>query len=73
MITSSLSYVFNKEEFGKEVDKTISSLPKRGQGQLLTIDGYPVCEGYGTFGKGIYFSIFYCLCFVEDISPNIVE
>ena len=40
---------------------------------MLTIDGYPVCEVDGTFGKGINLSIFYCFCFVKDIPPNISE
>ena len=63
----SLSYACDKEEVGREVDKTISDLPKRRQGDFLTIDLDPVCEGYGTFGKGINLSIFYCLCFIKEI------
>ena len=67
MSASSLSYVCEKEEVGEEVDKTIYDLPNRGQGDLLNINGDPVCEVDGTFEKGIYLSIFYCLCFVEEI------
>ena len=47
----------SKEEV--EMDDPISHLPKKLQGELLTINGYPEpCM----FGKGIYFSVFYCLC-----------
>ena len=38
MSDSSLSYVCEKEEVGKEDGETISGLPKRGQVKLLTID-----------------------------------
>ena len=62
MVYYLLSYVFEKEEVAKEVDETISDLPKIGQGQFLTIDGDPACEGYGMFEKVIHLSIFYCLC-----------
>ena len=58
MSASSLSYVCDKEEVGKELDETISDLPKIGQGELLTINWDPVCEVYGTFGKGINLSIY---------------
>ena len=40
---------------------------------MLTIDLDPICEGDGTFGKGINLSIFYCFCFVEVISVKIAE
>ena len=52
-----------KEEVGEEVDETISDLPKRGQGELLAINGDTICELDATFVKVIYFSMFYCLCF----------
>ena len=73
MSASLLSYVCEKEEVGEEVDETIYDLPKIGKGELLTIDGGPVCEGDGMFKKVINLSIFYCLCFVEEISANISE
>ena len=60
MSASSLLYVYEKQEVGEEVGKTISNLPKKGQDNLLTINRYPVCEGDGTFGKGMYLYIFYC-------------
>ena len=62
MSASSLSYVCNKKKVKKEVDETIFDLSKIEQGELLTINWNTVCEGDGTFGKGINFHIFYCLC-----------
>ena len=73
MSDSSLSYVCEKEEVGKEDGETISGLPKRGQVKLLTIDWGTFFLGYGTFGKLINSSIFYCCFFVEEISVNIAE
>ena len=55
----------SKEEVVKEVDETISDLPRIGQDGLLTINGYPSGEVYIMFKRGVYFSIFYCLCFVK--------
>ena len=65
MSASSLSYVCEKETAGKEVDGTIFDLSKIEQCELLTINCNTVCEGDRTFGKGINFSIFYCLCFLR--------
>ena len=72
LLAYSLSYVCEKEKVVKEVDETMYELPKIGQGWLLTIDGYPVCEGYGTVGKLIYSCIFYCLYCFKEISVHIV-
>ena len=58
MSAYSLLYVCDKDEIGEEVDKTTSDLPKIGKGELLTFGGGTVCEGYNTFGKVIYLSIF---------------
>ena len=44
-----LPYLCQKAEVGQEVYETISGLPQRGQGELLTINGDRVCEGYGIF------------------------
>ena len=65
--------VFEKEEVGKKGDENISGLPKRENSELFTINWDTICEGCGTFGKVINLSIFYCLCFVEEISVNVVE
>ena len=66
-------YACEEEEIGEELDKTIYDLPKRGKVEFLTINGNPVCEGDGMFGKGMYLSIFYYLGYVEEISVHIVE
>ena len=68
MSASSLSYVCEKEGVVKDVDKTISGLSKIEQVELLTINWNTVCEGDGTFLKGIILSMFYRLCFLGDIS-----
>ena len=73
MSTSSLAYVWDMQEVGKQLDETISDLPKRGQDELLSINWDTVYGVDGTFGKVINLSIFYCLCFVEEISVNVVE
>ena len=33
--------------------------------KLLTIDGKPVVEEDSIFKRGMYFYVFYCLCFVK--------
>ena len=43
----------------------IYDLPKILQGDILTIDGYPIYEGYYMFEKVFYSSIFYCLCLIK--------
>ena len=69
MSASSLSYLCEKYEVGKEADENISSLLKRGQGGFLTIYWDPFCVGDSTNGKVIDFSIFYSfLCCWGDIS-----
>ena len=65
MSTSSRAYVCEKEVVGEELGETISALPKRRQGELLTIDRDSIFEEYGKFGKGMYLYIFYCLCFFK--------
>ena len=40
---------------------------------ILTINGDTVFEGSLIFEEAIYFSIFYCLCFVGYISVDMVE
>ena len=67
MITSLVPYVCSREDAGQEVDDTIYGLPQIGQGQLSTINGDPVVEVDVIFERGVYFSIFYCLCFLKDI------
>ena len=44
MIYCSLFYLFSKEEVGLEINDTIFNLPKKVEGELLTIDGDPSNE-----------------------------
>ena len=39
----------------------------------MTIDGYFVVEEAHIFERGIYFSVFYCLCYVKEILTDILE
>ena len=70
---SLISCLFSKDEVFQEVYYTIYGLPKILQGEILGINRNPFCEGDYMFEKGIYLSIFYCLCFIEDISVDMVE
>ena len=45
MSASLLLFLCSKEEVCQKVDVTISGLPERGQGGLLTIGGDTVCAG----------------------------
>ena len=64
----SLLYRCSKHEVCLEMDEPISDLPQKEQGGLLTIDGDPdVAE------PCMYFSVFYCLCYVKDISTDMLE
>ena len=47
------------------MDKQISYLPKINQSELLTIYGYSDVEEPCIFELGMYFSVFYCLCYVK--------
>ena len=55
------------------MDDTIYYLPKILLGEMLTNDGYTVYEGYLTFEKIFYLSIFYCLCFIKETSAYTVD
>ena len=39
----------------------------------MTIGGGTVVEEASTFEKGMYFSVFYFLCYVKDISTDMLE
>ena len=51
------------------MDEPISHLPEKEQSELLTINGDPPCM----FGKGMYFSVFYYLCYDKDRSIDMLE
>ena len=73
MISVSIQYVCQKEEVCLEIDQPISGIPQKEIGKLLTIDGGPVVEEASMSERGVYFSVFYCLCYVEDISTDMLE
>ena len=39
----------------------------------MNVFGYPEVVEPCMFGKGIYLSVFYCLCYVKDISTDVLE
>ena len=51
-----------------ELDEAISNSPKKEQGELLTIIGDTEVGEPCTYGKDVYLSVFYCLCYEMDIS-----
>ena len=68
-----LLYVCSEEDIGQEVNETISDLPPKGEGELLTIVRDPVDEGDHMFEEGMYLSVFYCFCFANEISADMLE
>ena len=50
-----------------------SNLPRKEQGELLIIGGGPEVGEAHIFERCIYFPMFYCLCYVKDISPDVLE
>ena len=73
MISCLIFYACLKEEVGQELDKPISKFPPKLQGEFLTIDGDTVCEGYYMSSRFMYLYVFYCLCFVNEISTYTFE
>ena len=72
MVYFQLTGVCSDEAFGHEVNKYDSDLPSKGD-ELLTIDGNPVDEGEFMFEQGIYLSVFYCLCFVNERQVHMLQ
>ena len=70
MSSGSLLYVYLKEEACLDLYDPISEILQKEQGGLLTIDGGPVIEEGSMFEIGVYLPIFYCLCFVNEISTD---
>ena len=68
---SSLVLLSSKEEV--YMDETISHSPEKQQGELLTIVGDPEVGEPCMFEKGMYLYVFYCLCYVKDISTYMSE
>ena len=69
----SLLYVYSKEDFDQEVNWTISYLTKKGEGGLLTIDGYNIDYLDLLFKEVMYVSVFYCICFCVDRLTNMLK
>ena len=69
--SSLLVYLSLKEEV--DMEEPISHLPEKEEGGLLTINGDPDVGEPCMFGKGIYLSVFYCLCYVTDIFTYMSE
>ena len=54
------------------MDEPISNLPPKKQYELLNIDGDPDVEETCMLERGVYFSVFYCLCYVKEISTDML-
>ena len=55
------------------MDEPLSNSPKKEQGELLIIDGNPEVGEPWMFVRGMYLYVFYCLCYVKDISTDLSE
>ena len=55
------------------MDEPISHLPEKEEGELLTINRDPEVGEPCMFGKGMYLSVFYFLCYAKDISTDMSE
>ena len=69
--SSSLVFLSLKDEVC--MDEAISHSPEKYQGELLTIVGYPEVREPCIFGKGMYLSVFYCLCYVKYLYTDMLE
>ena len=69
---NSSSLVFLSLKEGVEMDEPIPYLPKKEQGGFLTINGDPEVVEPCIFLKGVYFYLFYCLCYVTDIYKDML-
>ena len=67
----SLVYLSEKEEV--EMEESITLLPEKEEGIPLNINGDPVGGEPCRFVKGVYLSVFYCLCYDTDISTDMSE
>ena len=67
----SLVYLSEKEEV--DMEESISHLPEKEEGVLLTVNGDPEVGEPFIFVKGMYLSVFYCLCYDTYISTYMLE
>ena len=55
------------------MEEPILHLPEKEEGEFLSINGDPEVGKPCMFGKGVYLSVFYCLCYVTDIYTDMSE
>ena len=55
------------------MEESISHLPEKEEGVLLTINGDTEFGEPCMFLNGIYFSVFYCLCYKMDLYTDVLE
>ena len=60
-----LMFLSSKDEV--DMDEPLSNSPEKEQGELLIIYGDPEVREPCMFQRGMYFSVFYCLCYVKEI------
>ena len=63
--TGSITLILAEEEVYKGGEEIISNLPKRDESEFIVIDEKPGVEEGVIYVNGLYFSVFYCLCFTK--------
>ena len=71
MSSCSLVFLCSKEEV--QIDELLSNLPKIEQGKILIIDGDTEVAEPCMFQRGMHLLVCYCLCYVMDISADMLE
>ena len=71
MVSCSLVYLSEKEEV--EMEELITLFPKIEEGVPLTINGDPPDGEPCMFVKGLYLSVFCCLCYYTNISTGAAD
>ena len=67
----SLVYLNEKEEV--DMEESITLFPETEEGEPLTINGDPPDGEPCMFVKGMYLSVFYCLCYDTDLTTDYSE
>ena len=67
----SLVYLNEKEEV--DMEESITLFPEIEEGVPLTINGDPLDGETCMFVKGMYLSVFYCLCYDTDLTTDYLE
>ena len=71
MGSSLLVFLSLKEEV--EMDESLSNSPEKEQGKFLIIDENNEVVEPCMFLIGLYLSLFYCLCYIKDMSTDLSE